>query len=142
MCIYFHINNLFPNKHPSIHPRLLWIISSNSNNPLQNQSWLISIADDTVIPTSNPMLISIRITSDQIHCLIQKTKRIISCTMNIKLNLIAILTVYDIPDCFEILWFCFSSFCYYQMVFWTYQDILIPPWFHPTFTQITFFRRF
>ncbi len=49
------INNLFPNKHPSIHPRLLWIISSNSNNPLQSQSWLISIADDTVIPTSNPI---------------------------------------------------------------------------------------
>ena len=49
------INNLFPNKHPSIHPRLLWIISSNSNNPLQSQSWLISIVDDTVIPTSNPI---------------------------------------------------------------------------------------
>ena len=50
-----NINHLFPNKHPSIHPRLLWIISSNSNNPLQSQSWLISIADDTVIPTSNPI---------------------------------------------------------------------------------------
>ena len=43
------INNLFPNKHPSIHPRLLWIISSNSNNPLQSQSWLISIADDILV---------------------------------------------------------------------------------------------
>ena len=50
-----NINNLFPNKHPSIHPRLLWIISSNSNNPLQSQSWLISIANDTVIPASNPI---------------------------------------------------------------------------------------
>ena len=59
--LYFpctNLNILFPNKHPSIHPKLLWIISSNSNNPLQSSSWLISIADDTAIPTSNP-----------IHCL-------------------------------------------------------------------------
>ena len=36
--LYFpctNLNILFPNKHPSIHPKLLWIISSNSNNPLQ-----------------------------------------------------------------------------------------------------------
>ena len=36
--LYFpctNLNILFPNKQPSIHPKLLWIISSNSNNPLQ-----------------------------------------------------------------------------------------------------------
>ena len=52
---YTNLNILFPNKHPSIHPKLLWIISSNSNNPLQSSSWLISIADDTAIPASNPI---------------------------------------------------------------------------------------
>lgn len=48
------LQNLSPAKVPNIHPRLLWIISSNSNKPLQSTSWLTSIADDIIIPTIKP----------------------------------------------------------------------------------------
>ena len=40
--------------HPAIQPRLLWTISSHSNNPLQNINWTVSIIPETRTPASNP----------------------------------------------------------------------------------------
>lgn len=40
--------------HPAIQPRLLWTISSHSNNPLQNINWKVSIIPETITPASSP----------------------------------------------------------------------------------------
>ena len=40
-------------KHPTIHPNPLWIISSQSNNPHINTSWLVSITADIITPNNN-----------------------------------------------------------------------------------------
>jgi len=51
---FFHFMAVLINIHPIIQPRLLWTISSHSNNPLQNINWKVSIITETRRPASSP----------------------------------------------------------------------------------------
>ena len=47
----------------------------------------------------NPyMFVAVRIISDTVHCFVQKAESIISLSVNIKLDFISVLPVYDISD--------------------------------------------
>ncbi len=88
------------------------------------------------------MFVAIWIISDTICCFVQKTESIITFSINIKLDFISVLPVYDISDCRKILWLRFCAFCYYKMIFRTNQDISVPSRLHPFLSHIAFFRRF
>lgn len=87
------------------------------------------------------VLISIRRSLRQMSGLFKQGNGVLPGSFGVKMNPFRVMLIDGISDALKIGWFRFGALSDDQMILRLNSFGCVPPWFHPTFTQIALFCR-